>query len=198
MENENKEIENKETSNIDVQGIKEAIVKDNKETGDKDVIIVPEVVVTFDMLNAIAYGKPLQEKFEELGIGECYKPGKKKKVNIDAALARLAEIKRLRESGIPDEEINTEADKSQARIIHEKKQEFLKEVSDKQDKENVEVKEWIAKELSEEALAEKIFRTDMNLLGGNKNLRDSLNRRRRILGKVYLVMFRKEYQKKEL
>lgn len=82
-------------------------------------------------LNKIAYGD-LKKEFEEIGVPEAFKPGKKKDWLIKEALGQLALLKELKEKGIENKDI----------LINELKVERskqLKEVENKKEKE-IEVK----------------------------------------------------------
>lgn len=181
-----------------IVGEKEADSGSQKENEGKEVIEVVEEIITYDMLDKVSYGKDLQAKFEELGVGDCYKPGKKKKVLITNALARLAEIKRLKEQGVSEDEIKPKAIESESLKKHLEKEAFVKEQLDKIDSENEDAKAFVEKDFSEEVMREKIERVDANLAGGNKNFKDSLNRRRRVLIKAYKMQFKKDYVAKEV
>lgn len=68
---------------------------------------------TFESLSEIKYGD-LKAKFEDLGVGEVWKPGKKGVDLINSALDKLSEI-----SG------QKEADAVEAKIVEDKEKEDL-------------------------------------------------------------------------
>lgn len=120
-------------------------------------------LITRDELKAIPYGDALKEKFEELGIGEVWKPGSKKDVMITKALEKLALLKSFINTGLTKEEAEAEVERKELR----KKE--IKQLSDQskvliQDKKKVEeLKDVQKKELSEEQIIANLENININL-----------------------------------
>lgn len=176
---------------------KEMISGINSETGDKDIVDLnideQSEAITFETLNKVSYGKDLQAKFEELGIGDCYASGKKKAFIINKGLARLAEIEKLRKEGVSEDQIFPKAIESESLKAHKAKEDFAKSIADELDAEAEAAEFFIKKKFSEAQMREKLFRTDMNIKGGNPKMKDVLVKRRRVLAAAYKKMFKVEY-----
>ena len=79
--------------------------------------IQDEQIITTETLEAISYGD-LQAKFKDLGIDSAWKPGSKKAIMIEGAIAKLAELKAAKAQGKTPEQVDE--DKALAQAEQEK------------------------------------------------------------------------------
>jgi hypothetical protein len=93
-----------------------------------------EIKLTFEDLNKVKYGD-LEETFTELGIPGAWKPGTKKKVLIEEALAQLRDLKELVENGMSEEEAKKKL------LIKSQERKLAEQIEKEKRKKELEVKE---------------------------------------------------------
>lgn len=140
-----------------------------------------DTIITKEILDAVKYHE-LKSKFEEIGVPEVWKPGRKKDELIKDALAKLAKIRQLKEAGVTDDKEIKEKIKEQeeaenkALELQKAKEEEAKQIQAQQ-----ETKEVQKIELTKEQILDNLHNIDENIRGGVKSHFKILNDKRNIL-----------------
>jgi len=113
--------------------------------------------ITKEELELVAY-KEMQAKFEELGVPEVWKPGKKKETMILEAIEKLNLIKSLENAGLEKDDIEKAVSK-----VKDNKEELAKAEA---------LKEAQEKEALEKAQTEKAVELKLTLPQIEKNLKN--------------------------
>lgn len=202
-----------EVSKVDAEGIKESIISNATPEESKEALL--KEIVTYDTLNKFAYGKELQAELERLGVGEVYQGGKKKELIINNALSAFAELRKSVEAELANKESKEEskeqdlkkesvgdaleklAKTSPSAKEHKVLQAVKSGVQLQADKEQAEIDRLVEKGFKKDELINHIQIVDLNIQNGNPHFLNELQVKRRILVKVYEILFKEDYDTEE-
>ncbi len=137
-----------------------------------------------DILEGSGYGEPLKEQLAKFGVGQAWKPGRKKADIIKEALEKISMVKSLIDKGMTQSEIDEHFYKKDELKKEELKKELVKKSIEEAKLLKEKEKQEAQKDYSKEDLEKRIKNIEGNLKGATEHQRVLLFEKKAIFEKL--------------